>query len=114
MQKIDWILLLDGKNENESENNDLLLQQGLGLSSGLPHSRPNPGANLNPLDRSYLETVNKFDLRLWEEAHKLNTLDVYSLQQLQNYGGEVWHTFYSKKEELFNNPSRCCGNVCMP
>jgi hypothetical protein len=111
LRKFDWVMVLGSQQMDESKSNDLILKNGLGLDGGLGKSRVAKGGQLIQLtkeDEHILRKLNSYDETIWEEAKKLNALDIISLQQLLNHGGDRW------KERVIDakNTSRCCGYVC--
>jgi len=113
--RFDWILITDSDYDQGHEENDLILTQGLGLTSGLPLKRVSARHKLTNVDKyeflpddlSYLQDLNDKDIRLWREAHRLHDLDVESLRQLAKYN-ETLSYMYPKA----NSTGRCCGHLC--
>jgi hypothetical protein len=118
LRKFDWILITDSTYEPKAVENDQILMQGLGLTEGLRAVRVSPRHKLTdadpysfrPDDLRYLKDLNEFDIRIWQEAHRLHALDVESLRRLALYSETL--SYVSEKKN--NNTVRelCCGHIC--
>ena len=125
LRQFDWILLLGGGEENESNNLDFILNKGIGLTSGMGMDRVHHTSSKSMFsDESYLKTLNHYDSQIWEEAQILHQLDIESLRQLEKYGGETWKgrkpqmlnlrssSSMERKETGSTQTRQCCGNIC--
>ena len=107
LRSLDWVILLG------DTNTQLLLERGLGLADGLlPHERQGEmdTAAFPPHDIRFLSQVNRFDQLLFNEAMRLNALDVASLKALQIWAPETFLAARSPIAEGFS----CCGYACQP
>ena len=111
LRKFDWVLILDGEESDEGKNNDFILKNGLGLDGGLGRSRisgKEHAIDLTKNDRQIIMTLNSYDAQIWEEAKKLNALDIISLKKLSTHGGKKWfNRMRTERDEKY-----CCGRVC--
>ena len=85
----------------------MIIEHGLGLyGMELPYSRPAKQSvskiTIHPGD-DYKRLVkrNEFDMKLWEEAKKLNNINMISLERLAKL-----------QQKRVMNSEQCCGFVC--
>ncbi len=109
LRDFDWVFLLQSDDTEEALHRQMIIDHGLGLYGlEMPHSRSREKLNkdvaeikIRPDDYEALIKRNKFDMKLWEEAKKLNALDISSLERLK----EV-------QENRDMDSEQCCGFVC--
>eukprot|EP00980_Cylindrotheca_fusiformis_P028173 scaffold22585_cov149-Cylindrotheca_fusiformis.AAC.3 len=121
LEKFDWVVVIGSGNKMESENNDLILKEGLGLGIGMPHSNTVgtkksasnttklPSA-LSPQGKVFLRKLNDLDYRIWAEAQRLNQLDVASIKLMRKHGSDIFAEYEASKRK--NEGDYCCGYVC--
>ena len=88
LRGFDWILLL-----GHGPGNNIILTQGLGLSRGMSKKKVNKFDNhfsLTAEGKKFLEELNVWDQRIWEEAKQLHALDLKSIRLMQTYGKDIW------------------------
>ncbi len=110
LRSFDWIILLqsdnDKKQDLELKNTELIIQQGLALYDiEYPHSRHSINPSIGGIkfasgDYDKIAMRNQLDLKLWEEARRLNSLDVSSLRRLKDLGDRKIGS------------GQCCGSIC--
>eukprot|EP00966_Prymnesium_polylepis_P249236 5762229-Prymnesium_polylepis.1 len=104
LRSLDWVLVL------ESRSTPLILERGLGLGDGvLPHERhtTKDTADFASSDVQYLSQLNRFDIELYDEAVRLNMLDLKSLEALKLHAPEA----FAQVRGGGKGP-RCCGYTC--
>jgi len=114
LHNFDWVMVLhDGQADEEIINTDLITRQGLGLKQKFGHSRKQKGISknirLDAKDVEKLKEVNKYDEVIWQEAKRLNALDVYSLKKLTQNGLDP---FRGMQNISSGGESKCCGRIC--
>eukprot|EP00961_Rhodomonas_salina_P193959 2618498-Rhodomonas_salina.1 len=113
LRKFDWILLLNSPNPKETEENELIVTNGLGMKSGLGHAKAakygdNPtDTQLSKSSRAKVVATHAPDYLLWAEAQRLHALDVASLHAM------LTHANFSVaiKSRPGRRPASCCGHV---
>lgn len=113
LQNFDWILIIGPEGGKEQNQTKLIMEQGIGLSDGLPHSRQR--SNKKPMpqwstdDEVRLRNVNTLDMKLWNEALKLHELDVISIERMKSASTDLWN---QRLEGRCNkNNTSCCGTI---
>lgn len=123
LRQMDWVVVIGSGSPTESESNDVILKDGLGLKIGLPHSNTvgtkssassttkTPSA-LSTQGKVFLKKLNDLDYRIWEEAQTLNELDATSIKHMKEHGAEVILEYENNKRK--SDGDYCCGYVCKP
>jgi len=110
LRNFDWILLLGPEYDNSTKE---ILQEGIGLSDGLPKSRQvgkeEKIFDFRPTDWKGLEKMNELDLELWNEAKRLHRLDLLSIRKMKSVSPQSW---YQRFNVTSKNTKSCCGVIC--
>ena len=88
LHSLDWIALMGSEDEEEELHRNELFRYGAGLDGNktMIHARASGTPKESLLsDPDYLRKLNSLDYKLWEEAKKLNRLDLISIQRMKPY-----------------------------
>lgn len=121
LSQFDWVIMIGSGDATESENNDLILKDGLGLGIGLPHSNTvgtkkssssttKTPSTFTTQGKVLLRKLNDLDYRIWDEAQKLHQLDVSSIKLMKEHGADVFLEYEANKRK--DEGDYCCGYVC--
>ena len=114
LRDIDWIMLLPQKTGSGTQDNTIILKRALGFANGLPRMNVaslDQNLSLAEEDLRWLVQLNQPDYTIWEEAQILHSLDVLSLQKLDEFASDI----LMEHQDTFanNDKEKCCGNVCI-
>jgi hypothetical protein len=110
--KFDWVLIVGSDNPTtESKHNNYLLRHGLGLHQdlGVSNARKHRNNSSSGIDLEFLQPYLRLDYALWEEAKRLQWLDVQSLRLMARHA-EWW----DESSVPTSRDKSCCGGICMP
>jgi hypothetical protein len=99
LSKFDWVLIVSAEKENDM--NKIILEDGVGLSHGLPVSRKRNKRrqknHFNAEDKKRIRKMNSLDLKLWREAKRIHKLDLISLRMMRKFSPTLWNERQSIK-----------------
>ena len=112
LRDINWVMILQQNKKMEDPGNTIILKRGLGLTNGLPHQRSSSDHNphLTYKDSKWLRELNQPDYIIWEEAQRLHSLDVISLQNFELFASDIFLEYHNMVVDI--SSQNCCGNIC--
>jgi hypothetical protein len=109
--QFDWVLIVGSDNPTtESKHNNYVLRHGLGLHQdlGVSNAREHRNNISGSIDLEFLKPHLRLDYVLWEEAKRLQWLDVQSLRLMARHV-EWWE----ESPVATSGDKPCCGGICM-